>query len=238
MLADLEKSAEYAGTLDSNVLKPLEWMSSLVNFIAKALPEWRDAPTRNPESNERRLTAQLCSRLNSLARHSPGWDILQFKQEEPDETIGSRSLDLGVQPCDAVISIEGRQYTEYQTLLPIECKRLPTPIASDRDEREYLISQYSSTGGVDRFKQGRHGAAHQRAAMIGYVQENDVDFWRSKVDTWITEIANAPTEGWSFGDKFTLVDHDPTQRLASLISVHERASNLDPIHIDHIWIEM
>src|SRR3546814_1117379 len=74
----------------------------------------------------------------------------------------------------SVIWIEGRQYTEYQTLLPIECKRLPTSTGTDRDEREYLYSRFSTTGGVQRFKAGHHAASHARAAMIGYVQGRDI----------------------------------------------------------------
>src|SRR3546814_18725311 len=74
----------------------------------------------------------------------------------------------------SVIWIEGRQYTEYQTLLPIECKRLPTPTGTDRDEREYLYSRFSTTGGVQRFKAGHHAALHARAAIDGYVQGRDI----------------------------------------------------------------
>lgn len=238
MLADSENTTNYAGTLDANVHESLGWISSLVSFIAEALPKWRDDPRRPTTDSERVLTAQLCSRLNSLSRHSSGWDILQFKQEEPDETVGNRSIDLAALSCDAIITIAGRKYSEYETLLPIECKRLPTPTGSERDEREYLISKYSSTGGVDRFKQGRHGAAHQRAAMIGYVQDKDVNFWHSEVDKWITGIISASTKGWSLEDKLTLIKHDQAHKLASLTSVHERVPDLGPINIDHIWIEI
>ena len=34
--------------------------------------------------------------------------------------------------------------------MPIECKRLTTPVGKERDEREYLISKFSSTRGVHR----------------------------------------------------------------------------------------
>src|SRR3546814_6570535 len=89
-------------------------------------------------------SSDLCARLTSASRHTPGWDFLQFKREEPDDTDGRRSIDLAVAPSGSVIWIEGRQYTEYQTLLPIECKRLPTPTGTDRDEREYLYSRFRS----------------------------------------------------------------------------------------------
>ncbi|WP_231471595.1 hypothetical protein [Novosphingobium sp. CECT 9465] len=44
-------------------------------------------------------------------------------------------------------------------MLPIECKRLPTPAAADRDEREYLISRFSSTVGFSALRLGTTVAA-------------------------------------------------------------------------------
>ena len=185
MLADRSESAGRAGLLGTGTHLPREWLSSLISFIADALPSWRDDPKREAVSGETQLTDQLCARLNSLSRHAPGWDALQFRREVPDETDGRRSIDLVASPSGQVIFIDGREYNEYQTLVPIECKRLPTPVGKDRDEREYLVSRYSSTGGVHRFKAGHHGASHTCAAMIGYVQDKDVVFWQGQIDAWI-----------------------------------------------------
>jgi hypothetical protein len=238
MLADDGESVGHAGSLDAGVHLPGEWFSSLIRFLRDALPGWRDDPARETATGETKLTAQLCARLASLTRHTPGWDFLQFRREEPDETSGNRAIDLAVAPCGDVIWIEGRAYTEYQTLLPVECKRLPTPPGSDRDEREYLISRFSSAGGIQRFKAGHHGAAHNRAAMIGYLQAEDCAFWRTQLDSWINGIVAEPVEGWSESDKITLHDHDAGARLAALQSNHVRKPGLAPILIDHLWIEM
>lgn len=238
MLADDGESAGHAGSLAAGVHLSGEWLSSLVRFIAGALPEWRDDPAREAATGETKLTSQLCARLNGLTRHASGWDFLQFKREEPDESDGRRAIDVAVSPSGEIIWIEGREYSEYQTLLPIECKRLPTPPGADRDEREYLISRFSTTGGVQRFKAGHHAAAHPRAAMIGYVQEKDVAFWQSQLETWIEGIVAEPVDGWSAYDKLALVEHDTARRLAALASNHARQSGLGPIRIDHLWIEM
>lgn len=224
--------------LGAGIQLPGEWLSGLVGFIGRALPSWRDDPVRPAETGETKLTAQLCARLNSLSRHTPGWDFLQFRREEPDEADGRRAIDIAAAPSGDVIWIAGREYNEYQTLLPIECKRLPTPPGSDRDEREYLISRHSSTGGVQRFKAGHHGGMHARAAMIGYVQEHDIPHWGKQLDTWIDAIAAEPVEGWTVGDKLSVTDHDTDQRFAILTSSHVRRPGLAPIRIDHLWIEM
>jgi len=238
VLADEGDRFARAGALDSGIHLPDQWLSSLIEFIANALPGWRDDPVRPTQAGETRLTAQLCSRLNSVSRHTPGWDFLQFKREEPDETDGRRSIDVAVAASGSIIWLKGREYTEYKTLLPIECKRLPTPSGADRDEREYLFSRFGSTGGVQRFKAGHHGASHARAAMIGYIQDRDILYWQAQLDRWIDGLIGDAVSGWSATDKFTLIRHDTMVQLASLRSNHLRRPGLAPIRIDHLWIKM
>ena len=238
VLADEDEASVQAGTLGADVHLPGEWLSSLIAFIAAALPGWRDDPARPTQTGETGLTAQLCARMNSVSRRSPGWDFLQFRREEPDDVRAGRSIDLVVAPSGALIWIAGREYSEYRTLLPIECKRLPIPNSKDRDEREYVFSQFSSTGGIQRFKAGHHAAAHARAAMIGYVQDRDIPFWRAQLDAWIDGLVAAAVQGWSAGDKLALAAHYSATRVASLRSTHRRESGLEPILIDHLWIEM
>lgn len=238
MLADEKENSVRAGALSEDIHLPGEWFSSLVGFIAGVLPSWRDDPARPIQTGETGLTAQLCARLNSTSRHSAGWDFLQFRREEPDDIRKGRSIDLVVAPSGAVVWITGREYNEYRTLLPIECKRLPTPNGKDRDEREYVFSQFSSTGGIQRFKAGHHGAAHARAAMIGYVQDQCITHWRGQLEVWIDGLVAAAVHGWSAEDKLDLITHHGSARLASLQSTHHRDAGLEPILIDHLWIEM
>jgi hypothetical protein len=166
MLANLSPISYQSGTLKKDVHLPGSSLRELLDFITDELPRWRDRPDRNPETSETILTSQLCAHLNSAARNSHGWDILQFRIEEPDEQQRGRKIDLVPAPCGAIVWIEGRGYTDFEFLLPIECKRLPTPRGQDRDEREYVFSQYTSTGGIQRFKAGHHGASHSLGAMI------------------------------------------------------------------------
>lgn len=238
MLADEGEYQKHVGTLDAEVLLPGEWLSELIGFIGDVLPNWRDDPARPPHKGETGLTAQLCSRLNSVTRHTRGWDFLQFKREEPDDTDGRRTIDLIAAPNGSVIYIEGRSYTEYQTILPIECKRLPIPSRTDRDEREYLYSKFNSTGGIQRFKAGHHAAFHARAAMIGYVQDHDILSWAIRLDQWIDGLEQSEINGWSAADKLTIIEHNASTRTALFRSDHIRVAKLDSIRVDHLWIEM
>jgi len=237
MLANNPDTPAQFGTLGKDVHMPATFGHELLDFISGELSSWRDHPNRPKETAETILTSQLCAHLNSIARHSAGWDILQFRVEEADEQNKGRKIDLVAAPCGATICIEGRRHSEFESLLPIECKRLPIPSGKDRDEREYVISQKSSTGGIQRFKAGHHGANHKLGAMIGYVQDETTTVWEGRVAGWITALAgNQP--GWTTKDLLQLERRDATLRLAVFRSTHDRTNGLSEIELRHFWIEM
>lgn len=237
MLADYAEPTIQSGALDRNLHLPAAWRLALLDFIADELPKWRDDPKRPSENTETSLTSRFCAHMNSATRKSGGWDFLQFRVEEPDETIASRKIDLVPTPSAATIWIDGREYTQYATLIPIECKRLPTPSSATRDEREYLYSAHSSTGGVQRFKAGHHGAAHTIGAMIGYIQSSNIDFWDAKMRAWLKGLADIPVDGWTSEDELRLAKHDRASRTAMLESLHRRGE-LPDIRLHHLWIDM
>lgn len=238
MLADQEEPKVQSGGIDQHLHLPAAWRFALLEFIASELPKWRDDPKRPAENAETSLTSRLCAHMNSATRKSGGWDFLQFRIEEPDETVGGRKVDLVPAPSAATIWIEGREYTQYASLIPIECKRLPIPSGAKRDEREYLYSDHSSTGGIQRFKAGHHGAAHTIGAMIGYIQSCDIDFWNEQIRSWIQDLAGTPVDGWSVDDELRVTKRDPVTRSALLESIHSRSGGIPDIHLHHLWIDM
>src|SRR5262249_10882351 len=152
--------------------------------------------------SERELTAQLGAYLNSAARKS--LDVVQFTTEVPDSVQRGRSIDVAVQPSDASIVVAGRTYTLFEVLLPIECKRLPTPAEHGRDELEYVtVRDGGTTGGIQRFKLGAHGAAHAMAVMIGYIQEGNAAQWSRRINRWLAELGKG--DGLWAGERLTAV---------------------------------
>jgi hypothetical protein len=238
MLADFPDVPTMSGTLSSDVHLRATSRYELLDFIKDELPRWRDRPDRKTETSETTLTSQLCAHLNSAARHSTGWDFLQFRVEEPDEQYRGRRIDLVPAPCGATVWIEGRRHADFDTLLPIECKRLPTPRDKDRDEREYVFNRHASTGGIQRFKAGHHGAAHTFGAMIAYVQEETTIVWDRRVSEWIKELVESGQHGWTAKDFLHLEQDNQTQRIALLRSLHTRDNNLQDIELRHLWLEM
>ncbi|MDD5470669.1 MAG: hypothetical protein PHP05_01975 [Sideroxydans sp.] len=238
MLADSLSTHAQIGVLDIDVHLQMASLYELLDFIADELPSWRDRPELKNISSETELTSKLCGYLNSAARRSAGWDFLQFRSEESDEQQKGRKIDLVASPCNAIVWVEGRRCTDFDTLLPIECKRLPTPKDKDRDEREYVISQNSSTGGIQRFKAGHHGGNHAVAAMIAYVQNQTALIWQGRINAWINELASSANSEWSVKDLLQLVPDSKKSGLSIYRSAHTRAKGLTDIALTHLWIEM
>ena len=237
MLADKLLRAA-SGMVDKTVQMPDTFRHEVIDFIAEQLPRWKErlSATERQES-ETFLTDRLRSHLNSTTRHADGMDVLQFGTEVPDEMKKGRAIDLAAKPCGAVLVIQGRAYTDFETILPVECKRLPIPQGKDRDEREYVYSAHSSTGGIQRFKAGHHGGAHNLGAMIAYVQEGETNVWQERISGWIRKLACEAPSSWSLDDLL----HESASSIigvARLQSCHSRGASLGMITLEHLWLRM
>lgn len=236
MLAD-ESPSRALGHLASGVIAEGRSRTAILDFIFDQLPRWRDRAERPPKTNETALTSQLCAHLNSAARKAPGWDCLQFRVEEADETHASRKVDLVASPAGDALVVQGRSYCDFETILPIECKRLPTPARTGRDEREYVITGTGIGGGIQRYKEGKHGAAHASAALIAYVQDQSFDHWLTVIGGWIRDLYTAGSPGWSIADELVCQKRDNDAGIAAHDSEHSR-SGLPAIHLRHLWVRM
>jgi hypothetical protein len=120
----------------------------------------------------------------------------------------------------------------------IEAKRLPTPTAKDRDEREYVIvdkKKFNGGGGIQRFKECSHAPNRPYSIMFGYIQDNNhADFWLEKINSWIAELANTENGFWTSEDSLNKYNSNKCSRF---LSVHKRISG-DSITLHHYWIKL
>lgn len=224
-----------ARSFAANVQEQHTFKRGLLDFIATQLPVWRDLSHRQDVTQEARLTDQLCSHLQS-AVVGTALDCIQFRTEVPDETKGNRTIDLAAKPKDPELLVGGIRYTPLDTLLPVECKRLPTP--KNRDEREYVFTAPKRQGGIQRFKHGLHAAGHDFAAMIGYVQANTSAHWLEQVNGWISDLANSSGPLWSLADRLQLSTTTGSGGVTRMRSKHTRANGSTDIVLEHLWVRM
>jgi hypothetical protein len=237
MLADSSHNVQ-TGAFDKDLHVPWTYKIELFDFITGALPLWRDDGERPAAESETELTEHLCDYLNGTTRKTDTWSQIQFRTETRDENKRGRTIDLSPKPATRCIVIEGRRHTKYQALFPIECKRLPTPKSKERDEREYVITEPGTTGGIQRYKFGYHGAAHDFGGMIGYIQSESTTYWFGRVNGWINDLAKAGRPDWSNGDILDSLTSDTSARLSTMKSRHARNKNGNKIELRHAWICM
>ena len=234
MLADTSTRSAGVGALAPGVHAPGTFLAQVVGFVADNLARWRDHPDRRAVHSERELTDQLSSYLNSAARSS--LDAIQFSTEVPDRGRRGRTVDMAIRPSGAPIVVTGRRYTLFDVLLPIECKRLPTP--AGRDEREYVSSgdDTRSSGGIQRFKLGAHGSTHTMAMMIGYIQDGQALQWLTRVNHWISELAGVDAT-WT--DESLALVTTREGGVCELRSLHRRPLRAGAdIELRHLWVAL
>ena len=191
MIADESPQTPAIGTPDSEVLDAGAFRREIVAFVERELPVWRDRPERPNCDDEPRLNEFLCGHLNSASRRQC-FDSIQFLTE-PVQTAGRRG-DIAVKPL-GTIRVEGRTYYDFEQLLPIECKRLPTPLGNRRNDLEYVHGLPGhQTGGIERFKHGLHGSKNQHALMIAYIQAESFNHWLTAINARLAKLAAARNE--------------------------------------------
>lgn len=238
MLADRGPKRQSVGSLGQPGYRPHHSILSVIDFISRHLPRWSIDPERPPARAETELSSQLCVFLNDAAR-TTGFDFVRFEHQVPDDRRGGRSLDLAAFPGVHSIRVDGRNYSRYDLLLPVECKRLPTPSGARREEREYVSTRSRTQGGIQRFKLGLHGGNHEIAAIVGFVQAETLAHWHDTINAWISELDDT----WR-GEALLPADlehplHGDGASSCHLRSSHGRRAGISPtIELHHLWVLM
>lgn len=229
-----EKSA--IGKITSGIV-PNTLALKTIDFVYTQLPAWRDDPNRLDEQSENKLNLQLCKFLDSNARNS--FPMVRFNHEEYQ--TGFSSVDISASPIE-MTTIGAKTFTIYDPIVVLEGKRLPAP-SHDR-EKEYVTGGIEhKSGGIQRFKLGLHGANHDIAAMIGYIQERSACDWHNEINRWIEELSSGTIKdvcAWNTSEILGKLEEDSSKGVANCRSTHNRNSSAqsNKILIRHLWITM
>ncbi len=113
-----------------------------------------------------------------------------------------------------------------QSVFMIEAKRL------SKDHYDYVKNP---NGGIERFKREQDGFGKHliQSAMIGYIQQENKEYWSIKINHWIEELIETETDiVWNENDK--LIQNDS---VSDFISCHRRISGIT-ISLYHFWINL
>lgn len=190
----------------------------------------------NCDDNENHLTSEIC---HSLSFRKPDEYPFYFQHQNIENSKENTSTDFaafGTYTYAQTTSQKGKKFP----LIKFEAKRL-TSTQPKKREREYVIGEYESgkqvknSGGIERFKNLRHGTDVHHACILGYVQSDTFDYWENKINSWIEEEIKSPNDD-------TLVwDENDILRMSSLSSKvceyisYSKRKKLPEIKLRHLW---
>jgi hypothetical protein len=116
-----------------------------------------------------------------------------------------------------------------EPLFVLESKRLP----SLTFETEYVKGK-TNNGGIERFKLEKHGKGLSECGMIGFIEDENCAYWKTKINSWIIDLANSGGF-WNNGE--ILIELENQIDYSYLNSVADTISS-KRITLHHFWIEI
>ena len=213
-----------------------ESIQAVIDFIRTNFNDFAKDKRDLKDTNEKGISQQLCIFLNRRASKYPFFFHSEFMEDVTSGT--SAQVDIGTISRDEKIVISDNEYGEDDSFFSIETKRLPTP-GSDR-EKEYVIGHSKPCGGIERFKKGIHGSRLKYAAIIGYIQNNNFDYWFLTINSWINELIKEDNNNfWNNEDALQKLQEQNSNLITELLSYNlRRRTNFpdDKIMLYHFWI--
>jgi len=201
-------------------------ISFIVNTI-KEVPSYFISALNNPKLvkplNENKLTQILIEQVNAILLNS-GFSILAANQYS-DLFYGAKGI-----PDFYFHTIEKGKTNE--PLFIVESKILPAPPPKER-EMEYVIGD-KKNGGIERFKIEKHGKGLNNCGIIGFVRQENFEFWKSQINNWIEKLSK-DNIFWNFDEKLKVDEISSDYSFLNSIAHRENAEN---ISIYHFWIDI
>ena len=180
---------------------------SLLKFLESHLPDFPYKMKVVKNTDERIINQKL---LRFFSGQSLLFIFIPENLDEKGENISKP--DFGVYEKIKVADCNQQRFFD------IECKRLYDTTKS----KQYVSGR---TGGIQRFKENKHGVNLPYSAMIGYVEIEDFNFWHEKVNSWISE-------------KEEYLQFVENNKIAKLKSIHKRNKEKTKIELIHFWVNI
>ena len=154
-------------------------------------------------------------------------EMFYFHHENPEDHTSGQSarIDIGVYARGCMES----------AFFAFEAKRLDSKAVNKR-KKEYVVNDNS--GGIERFKNNKHGVGLSFAGMIGYIQTDDYDIWEERINQYIDEEIDSSSikeVEWNEDDK--LLKDKNLKDCSTYNSKHIRKDKTE-INLFHLWINL
>lgn len=200
-----------------------------ISFIVKTIkevPAYFISALKNTDVtkplNENKLTQVLVEQINAVLLEKE-FSILAQNQYS-DLFYGSKGIP-------DFYFYESEKGKTNKPLFIVESKILPSPLPKTR-EKEYVIGD-KKNGGIERFKIEKHGKGLNECGIVGFVKNDNFDFWKDNINSWINELSNND-DFWNKDERIILKER--TEIFALLHSIAHRKEKIDLL-LYHFWIK-
>lgn len=214
-------------------LKPL--IDNVISFINTYLPLFPNALIQSGVDSknevEKLLNQILIDFFNGYTSTFNPYLQYRFIFRKDDEKKGTNyKPDIGV----TIWHNKGsHSFSDKTSFFQIECKRLSTSL--NHKGKEYVIGNDENTGGIERFKNNKHGEHLNEAALIGFMQNDSLKNWHDKIIDWVQYEIDNTNSTWTATDKL-LVEYQ-NELLHKYSSVCNRVIG-SPIVLHHFFIDV
>jgi len=211
-------------------------ITTIYNYVGSILSSFKG---KNDE-NENAITNRLCKSLNS---RKPSEYPFFFHHQNIESEKENTSTDFAAFGTFAYAQESDIVDQDSPSLIKFEAKRLSSKLPLSR-EKEYVCGEYSggkctkNSGGIERFKNGRHGKDVVNAAIVGYIQTDTPKHWLKKVNELIQQQIRSSSDSkltWNKKDVLALNYQNGT--LSDYTSLSYRVFG-DEIQLRHFWIDI
>jgi len=208
---------------------------SIVNHIFSYVSGILSVFEADVNDNENTLTHRLCL---YLCQQKPSEYPYFFHHQNLEDERTNTSTDFAVYG-----TLEYSNILNQSELVVFEAKRLTAGFSRSR-EKEYVIGEYSqgrqihNSGGIERFKNERHGKNMAIAGLIGYVQVKNQSYWFERINGWIQDEIEKPHDQsltWTVDDKLSIVKSEI--RVCQYLSNSKRLSD-NFIELRHLLVNL
>lgn len=212
-------------------------ITSVIEFIEIYFAQFKEIAMGEVSTSEKSLTDKLCKYFNRKAGHLPYY----FHHENVENPLSGQSpqIDIGTVSRNEMLRVGDRSYSWDESFFSLEAKRLPIP--GTIREKEYVTGIGGTiSGGIQRFKHGKHGERLKYAAIIGYIQQNDARHWFLRINEWVDELIASNPNFWDERDKLIRSNIQPID-IDKYESKHVRLKSdgsVDEIELFHFWISL
>lgn len=173
--------------------------------------------------NENKLTQIFIEQVEVFLKSIPNVGV---KNQYSDTIFGSKGI-----PDFYFHTVE--EGVHHMPIIVFEAKIITSLFSGTVREREY-VKGGKKNGGIERFKIGKHGEGLLECGLLGFVEDNDFNFWNANINNWILEFNKDSFSIWKSDEILHLEKNEGD--FCTLNSIAHR--NSDTLKLYHIWITL